>query len=79
MSLHGKGIFGQSPASIKGSQRVTCPHCEKVFVPTSPASGHMLVNGKVICPKHCSQCGGLNWSRDVIGQCPDCGYDCIDG
>jgi len=70
---HGEGIFGMSSANIKGAKRHKCDKCGEWWVEGSHNS-HNLGG----CPYECPKCGKLNWGRDEIGKCPDCGYDILE-
>jgi len=71
---HGEGIFGMSAANIKGSERCKCEKCGKTWVKGS----HNKHNPNGDCPYECPKCGGLNWARDEIAKCPDCGHDLLE-
>ena len=74
MGGHGKGIFGMSSANIKGAERQKCNKCGQWWVKGS----HNPHNPDGDCPSECPKCGGLNWGKEEIAKCPDCGYDLLE-
>lgn len=73
MGLHGKGIFGCSSANQKGAIRNQCPKCGQWWVKGS----YNRHNPDGDCPLACPKCDSLNYGQNLIGKCPDCGYDLL--